>query len=59
MKFFSSDDQRGLSPAEESEPRTPLPVRMVASEEYLPVPQTEKQREAEQRLYAHADRIAP
>jgi len=59
MKFFSSDDQRGLHPAEEGEPRTPLPVRMVASEEYLPVAQTAKQREAEQRLYALADQVAP
>lgn len=48
-----------LFPAEETEPRTPLPVRMVASEEYMPVPQTREQRETELRLYALADRIAP
>lgn len=58
MKFFSEQDREGLTPAEESEPRTPLPVRMVASEEYLPVAQTMKQREAEQRLYALADSVA-
>ncbi len=45
--------------AEEREPRTPLPVRMVASEEYLPVRQTASQREAEKRLYALSDSIAP
>ena len=59
MRFFSEQDRGGLTPAEESEPRTPLPVRMVASEEYLPIVQTVKQREAEQRLYALADSIAP
>lgn len=59
MRFLSEEDRRHLSPAEESEPLTPLPVRMVASEEYLPVPQTEKQRETESRLYALADDIAP
>ncbi|WP_229736346.1 amidohydrolase family protein [Novosphingobium endophyticum] len=32
---------------------------MVASDEYLPIPQTAKQHEAEQRLYAYADGIAP
>ncbi|WP_374405205.1 amidohydrolase family protein [Pelagerythrobacter sp.] len=59
MRFFTDSDREGLDPAEESEPRTPLPVRMVASEEYLPVRQTAQQREAEQRLYALADEIAP
>lgn len=59
MRFFPDSDRAGLTPAEESEPRTPLPVRMVASEEYLPVPQTPEQRETEQRLYALADGIAP
>lgn len=59
MPLFSDDDRHGLLGAEESEKRTPLPVRMVASEEYFPVPQTAKQRETESRLYALADGIAP
>ncbi|MCK9540474.1 MAG: amidohydrolase [Novosphingobium sp.] len=59
MKFFSDQDRQPLTPAEASEPLTPLPVRMVASEEYLPVTQSARQREAEQRLYAIADGIAP
>jgi hypothetical protein len=46
-------------PADRCEPRTPLPLRMVASEEYLPVRQSDKQRETEARLYALADEIAP
>ncbi|HMO76587.1 MAG TPA: amidohydrolase family protein [Sphingopyxis sp.] len=53
------DDRTGLIGAERREPRTPLPVRMVASEEYLPVAQTAKQRETEARLYTLADSIAP
>jgi predicted TIM-barrel fold metal-dependent hydrolase len=59
MPFIHDSDRANLSPAEDIEPRTPLPVRMVASEEYLPVPQTAQQREAEQRLYVLADDVAP
>lgn len=59
MKGISDSERRALIPAEQSEPLTPLPVRMVASEEYAPVPQTDRQREAETRLYALADAIAP
>lgn len=59
MRWFSDQEQAALTPAERTEPRTPLPVRMVASEEYAPVPQTPKQRETEARLYAMADAVAP
>jgi predicted TIM-barrel fold metal-dependent hydrolase len=58
--FGSRDeDRRAFTPADRSEPRTPLPVRMVASEEYAPVRQTPEQRETELRLYAIADAVAP
>ena len=59
MDLFSKRERRALMPAEEWEPPTPLPVRIVASEEYLPVPQTARQRDTEARLYAMADEIAP
>lgn len=59
MRWLTEEDVSGLTPAERCEPRTPLPVRMVASEEYRPVPQTAKQREVEARLYDLADRVAP
>lgn len=59
MRWLSDEDHEALTPAERCEPRTPLPVRMVASEEYAPVPQTQKQRETEARLYAMADAVAP
>lgn len=52
-------ERKTLTPADRSEPRTPLPVRMVASEEYVPVRQTARQRETELRLYAIADEVAP
>ena len=58
-EWIDDGDRRGLTPADRCEPRTPLPVRMVASEEYLPFRQTDKQRETEARLYALADAIAP
>ncbi|WP_114950734.1 amidohydrolase family protein [Sphingosinicella terrae] len=59
MRWLTDEDRSNLTPAERCEPRTPLPVRMVASEEYAPLPQTAKQRETERRLYAIADEVAP
>ncbi len=59
MHWLTDEERASLTPAERREPRTPLPVRMVASEEYMPVRQTPRQREAELRLYALADRVAP
>ncbi|MGE0596239.1 MAG: amidohydrolase family protein [Hyphomonadaceae bacterium] len=59
MKFLSDDDKAKLNRAEERLPRTPLPTQIVSSDEYAPPPQTHQQREAEQRLYALADEIAP
>ena len=59
MRWLTGEDRTSLSAAEQCEPRTPLPLRMVASEEYLPSPQTGKQRETEARLYAIADEVAP
>lgn len=59
MRWLTDEDHEALTPAERCEPRTPLPVRMVSSEEYTPVRQTEKQRETEARLYAMADAVAP
>ena len=36
MRGLSDQEMAALTPAERSEPRTPLPVRMVSSEEYRP-----------------------
>lgn len=59
MRFLSDEDKAKLAAAEETLPQTPLPTQIVSSDEYLPIPQTRQQREAEQRLYALADEIAP
>ena len=59
MRFLSNDEIAALARSEEVEPRTPLPVRMVSSEEYAPAGQTKKQREVQARLYARADETAP
>jgi hypothetical protein len=39
-----------LLPAEEAPFASPIPTQIVSSDEYLPAPQTEKQREVEARL---------
>lgn len=59
MRFLSNEDIAALARSEEVEPRTPLPVRIVSSEEYAPAGQTPKQREVQARLYAMADETAP
>jgi predicted TIM-barrel fold metal-dependent hydrolase len=59
MSRPTDEDRLPLVPADRCEPRTPLPVRMVASEEYRPLPQTPEQRETELRLSAIANAIAP
>ena len=59
MGFLSDEDKAKLLAAEETLPRTPLPTQIVSSDEYTPPPQTSQQREAEKRLFAMADEIAP
>jgi uncharacterized protein len=59
MGFLSDEDKAKLLAAEETLPRTPLPTQIVSSDEYAPPPQTRAQREAEARLNAMADEIAP
>src|SRR5690348_3474349 len=50
MKFLSDDQLNALLPAETSSYPSPVPTQIVSSDEYLPVPQSEKQREVEARL---------
>ena len=59
MRFLSDEEIAALARSEEVEPRTPLPLRMVASEEFSPRGQTDRQREVQARLFAHADAVAP
>jgi predicted TIM-barrel fold metal-dependent hydrolase len=50
MKFLTDEQLRELLPAETSSFPSPVPTQIVSSDEYLPVPQTERQREVEARL---------
>jgi len=45
-------------PAESIASATPIPTQIVSSDEYLPAPQTEMQREVETRLMEMAARLA-
>ena len=58
MKFLSDEIISGLLPAETSSFPSPVPTQIVSSDEYMPVPQSEKQREVEARLKELGDRLA-
>jgi len=58
MGFLTDSERRGVAPSELDDPRTPVPTRPVASDEYLPAPQSGRQREVETRLLALADERA-
>jgi predicted TIM-barrel fold metal-dependent hydrolase len=58
MKFLSDDMISGLLPAETASFGSPVPTQIVSSDEYLPVPQTARQREVEARLIDMSDRLA-
>ena len=58
MKFLSDEQLADLSPAETESFASPVPTQIVSSDEYLPVPQTDKQRQVELRLKELSDRLA-
>ncbi len=58
MKFLTDEQLNELLPAEASSFPSPVPTQIVSSDEYLPVLQTEKQREVETRLKELSDRLA-
>ncbi|MGE3781757.1 MAG: amidohydrolase, partial [Alphaproteobacteria bacterium] len=58
MKFLTDRQIRALLPAETSSFASPVPTQIVSSDEYLPVPQTRRQREVEARLKDMADALA-
>ena len=57
MKFLTDEQMRDLQPAETSSFPSPVPTQIVSSDEYMPVPQTERQREVEARLKELSDRL--
>src|SRR6202011_3062795 len=58
MKFLTDEQLKELQPAETSSFPSPVPTQIVSSDEYLPVPQTERQREVEARLKEMSERLA-
>jgi predicted TIM-barrel fold metal-dependent hydrolase len=58
MKFLSDEQLKGLLPAETFSFPSPVPTQIVSSDEYLPIPQTERQREVEARLKEMSDGLA-
>src|ERR1700730_4336216 len=58
MKFLTDEQLRELLPAETSAFPSPVPTQIVSSDEYLPVPQTARQREVEARLKDLSDGLA-
>ena len=58
MKFLTEKQLAGLLPAETASFPSPVPTQIVSSDEYLPVPQTARQREVEARLTEMSDALA-
>lgn len=55
MGLLSDMEAARLAPASAADSPTPVPVRVVASDEFLPIPQTERQKQVEARLDALGD----
>src|SRR4029077_8963161 len=58
MKFLTDEQLSELQPAETASFRSPVPTQIVSSDEYMPVPQSAKQREVEARLTEMSDRLS-
>ncbi|MBL8700331.1 MAG: amidohydrolase family protein [Alphaproteobacteria bacterium] len=57
MRMLSDDEMARLQPAEDATAPTPLPTQVVSSDEFMPIPQTERQRKVEARLNDLADEL--
>jgi predicted TIM-barrel fold metal-dependent hydrolase len=58
MSLLDPEELSALEPAERVSFRSPIPTRFVASDEFLPSPQTRKQREVEARLKSLGSELA-
>ena len=58
MRLLSDAEIAGLAPAERAAFPGPIPTQIVSSDEYLPVPQTGRQRQVEARTKALGDALA-
>jgi predicted TIM-barrel fold metal-dependent hydrolase len=50
MGLLTDEDRAKLTPGEDLPHALPIPTQMISSDEYFPLPQTQKQRELEARL---------
>ena len=55
MGLLSDKEAATLAPASAADSPTPVPVRVVSSDEFLPIPQTERQKQVEARMNALGD----
>ena len=58
MRLLSKQELQSLHPAEVAALDAPIPTQIVSSDEFLPIPQTLKQREVEARLKVLAGELA-
>ena len=57
--WFSKDQLERLAPADHADPvHSPIPTQMVSNGEYMPIGQTDKQKEVEARLAALSEQAA-
>ncbi len=57
MGFLTEDELNQLIPSEMLPHTTPIPTQIVSSDEYIPPPQSEKQKEVEARLLDMGDEL--
>ena len=55
MSFLTKDELDALMPAEMLPHTTPIPTQIISSDEYIPAPQSDKQRQVEARLLDMGD----
>jgi len=55
MGMLSDEERASISPARLIANPTPVPTQVVSSDEFMPVPQTERQKKVEARMNALAD----
>lgn len=58
MGWLSDEERASLVPAEAVLPRLPIPVQSVSSDEFVPAPQTPRQRALERRMLALGSELA-
>ena len=57
MGFLTKDELDALMPAEMLPHTTPIPTQIISSDEYIPAPQSEQQKQVEARLLDMGDEL--